>query len=540
MKKFDYASELNKVVKIEIKPTKIITDFNNLDSNIVVICEKLRNDGFLKEAIDLQQTYVQYKRAERELDGDKLLDLAHPKPTKIKDLNVEVKSIQDLKKDIMKLVGIKTAGADKTPKILNDAHPKPTKVLDTEVLSVQDCKEKIMKLIKIADTATFTPQGYMNIGLKNIDAHGKFYNQVFMKMNVIPLLNARINILSQYLESAGAIKKEQAYAKGIIDWINGSSYPYYKFPEAVIGCYRFSFHEYSDERNNEKEIKSKIIIANTLAGSYVPDCIEKFVITSNPVVGSMIFHTVKDGKHSFVDISGTENAEITKTYNTTPTESSAKTPNTSSTPSTPLSSDSAKHIYSSIGEYDLGRMPDSIKNNVKEGKDANGNIFLYYSKPDDARGRMTWYPNGVYYDFLSLDATPSLKKEDVDKNSVSGLSEGYDNIQNVKYVWKWTDEKNKKFDVYFNGVYIGNFDKNKDSPTKFYNPINWYKSTPEYIVKSLNLKHGYKPGGGGDYYYKPNDNDKSKYDAYDMNARFIGTFSSSEKDPMSKGLNERL
>lgn len=155
MKKFDIASELSKHVKI---PAKIAskTDYNDLDINIVVIAQELESKGFLKEAIDLKERYVEYKKAERALDGDKLLDQAHPKPTKIEGLDVQVKPIQDLKKDIMKLVGIKTAGKE-TPAILNDAHPKSTDVkgTDGEALTVQDAKERIMKLLNTKPTGKY-------------------------------------------------------------------------------------------------------------------------------------------------------------------------------------------------------------------------------------------------------------------------------------------------------------------------------------------------------------------------------------------------
>ena len=516
MKKFDYASELNKVVKTEIKPTKIITDFNNLDNNIVVICEKLRNDGFLKEAIDLQQTYVQYKRAERELDGDKLLDLAHPKPTKIKDLNVEVKPIQDLKKDIMKLVGIKTAGADKTPKILNDAHPKPTKVLDTEVLSVQDCKEKIMKLVGIKNAGIKDlvriikkaddgiPDGYIKLSPARVYG-GIHFNPTVLrcfKGDVIKMLGSVKNFSEEYK----ATMKELINSY-MVD--NELSYIYTPYSY-------FNTLDTLTNKSDEDNEKTNTAMINMLRGIFdiaketsrmcesINGLSYFYYNQSKQLSGGALIGKDKAGKLYYVNYDGSKGNEVNKDSKATPSESPVQqTPNTPSAPGKPLSAESMRHVWSSVGKYDLGNMPDNVKNSIKSSTDADNIRYIYYRKPESSTGYMVWYENGIYYGWMNNGERPSINKDKAKTNTVSDMLDGIDKVTNEHYVYRPSKTGGgDHYDAYFNGEFIGTFQNTTLSPVAY-----WKSHT--LIARN----RGYTLARSGKYWWKKNQEGKT-YTAY--------------------------
>ena len=118
-KDFNFASAMasslgEKTFEKLVGPTKKIASdglFFDLKYDVLSLCEDLRKKGFLRQASQLEEKFYSYKKAELDLEGDSILDKAHPKKVELKDVDgdTEIENLTDHQKKVLEIVRKKKA-----------------------------------------------------------------------------------------------------------------------------------------------------------------------------------------------------------------------------------------------------------------------------------------------------------------------------------------------------------------------------------------------------------------------------------------------
>jgi hypothetical protein len=158
-KKTDYASEMNAALGL-FKQASVKADvmLNDLDGDVLLMCKKLQDSGYAKEASELESKFRMFKKAETDvLSGKALIDKAHPKSVKVPGVPAaEVMSVVEMKREILQAAKMKDKTAGARNEYLAVAHPKGTKVpgLDVVVPTVEDAKEEILRALGLKKKAS--------------------------------------------------------------------------------------------------------------------------------------------------------------------------------------------------------------------------------------------------------------------------------------------------------------------------------------------------------------------------------------------------
>lgn len=134
--------------KIDVVPT------DNLSANLIKLCSALRESGYTDYASELENNFINYKRAEVHLynvhneTGDDIIDQAHPDGSaKIKGIEGDnvVETISDVKKKILDMVAKKPVGKLAAIKRLaargatNEAYNKLVWVINNFLYNIKYC-----------------------------------------------------------------------------------------------------------------------------------------------------------------------------------------------------------------------------------------------------------------------------------------------------------------------------------------------------------------------------------------------------------------
>jgi hypothetical protein len=204
-KRFDFAklmaSDLNKTnprKNVVLKNKTAAGEpevFYDLNSDVLSLCETLREKGFAQKAAELEKKFFIFKQAERsfgkDIAGEKIMDKAHPGVVKLKGVggDTEIENKQDLKQKILDII--------RSPVKLN-----------------KKADSIIAKIRRFADTRPPELKNFIIISDAVITSGDKNYSSEYLGRTIIPALTDLKNIFES-LKSQIENKKSYISAGGL-------------------------------------------------------------------------------------------------------------------------------------------------------------------------------------------------------------------------------------------------------------------------------------------------------------------------------------